>query len=172
MQKQRKKWNGVFRRLAATMRTNKDSIEKQKKEKVWHRIIEGGILVRIREGKNSFLFSRPMVSVAVLGDMGVYSVNETIFEAQQATAYLRKKTGRADWILDVEEDGKILSFIYRPLLYETTRSLSEKYDEMLNVMVSWNKGVESFGMADLSVLSITSLKEVIAQIDSHTTSSQ
>lgn len=166
MQKQKtKRLTRALLRLGSLLRIRKDSIEKPKEEKVWFRRIEGGILVRISESKEHGPFKIPSVRVFVLGDMAVPTVNETIYEARQATAYLRARTGRADWVLDGEADGKMLFFVFRPLTLEESIALSQKYDEMLNVTAAWKKSTDSFGMFDVKSFPITPLEKVLGWID-------
>jgi hypothetical protein len=144
----------LFRKLANLLRSkNKTANPKLETLKSWHRIIEGGILVRITNQDGA-------LGVVVLGERAVYIVTEKMAEAQQAKEHMEKRFGSAEMITEDIDCGKTLCFIYRPLSFWDVYELTDKYDEMINVNYASNKDGRGWGPEKVSKLDITSLDGV------------
>lgn len=123
----------------------------------WHKIIEGGILVNIRN-------SDGVPRTYFLGDAAVYIITDDVEEVERAAEYMKEKYGRSEWLLDHMVNGKGLYFIYRPRSFET--AVITKYCEVICVMSRWKGKKEGMSRQEVGDLPKTPLELVRSWIDS------
>jgi hypothetical protein len=138
-------------------RKKTDFIIKQREEKSWHRIIEGGVLVRITQSGST-------CSAFVLGDHAIALMTDSEEKLSFAKGSLLKKAGSSDFVKDVSAGGITLYFVFRPIRFPANIGLTQKYSEMIgNMAGSGMHGV--FKAVEAGSLRLMSEREITEQIE-------
>lgn len=145
-----------LRQLIGFFRRKTDPLVKQIEERSWHRIIEGGILVRISQrGSNC--------SASVLGDHAIAVMADSEGDLDLARDSLKEKTGCAGSVKDISASGITLYFVFRPIPFPANIALTERYNEMIcNMAAAGMHGI--FKAVEARSLRLTSRQEVLDQI--------